>query len=331
MARVRVDILDNGGFTASGDGAEQVIVVNKFSTELAAAIRRATSIAANFGHPIVRLDHFVSALFSIEEIRGKLEDWGYRDADREQREDRFKKLASPGPAIGEPQSATLGPSKRLQAWLIEAETLAGRRAAEHRTTTLEDLFNAVSDTAELSNNAEVRTVHQVLRRYHQPVDVPFTEKALSKLDGLRDGVRVVDDNVERVGAQVSGVNERVRDLSEQVGGVSHQVAYASSQVAQVDSRIVNTDRKIDAIAIDMSTFHRETQSSLGSPKSQGIEEKPSLRPSERFDLHSKIDRLAALLPTEMSVAKSTAGMLMISSILSGLAIGVLVRWQFGVF
>lgn len=226
-----IHVRDNFGWDRRPDPADETIVVNRYSAKMLRVIHRANDIAERHGQHVVRVEHFIDAMFAEPEARARLSELGYGDADEDLRKYRFQLLsrrALTGSAM--PSEARVY-SDQLNLWLKAANEAAGRREPELHTVTIDDFVAALNVDQDLDD--DLRGLQVVWARYR--LDRASTLRA--HLDGRFD-------RVERASKDAR------TDLGTGVQIVAGKVDQVSQQLASVDAHLVRVKQDTGTIRAD---------------------------------------------------------------------------------
>lgn len=214
------------------DPPDDIFVLHPYSALVKGVIYRAHDIAERHGEHIVRVEHFVDALFAEPDARIRLRELGYADDEKELREQRYQLLSRRSFAASVVPTAARGLSDLVKLWLEAAKRAAQKREPELHTVTVDDFVTGLNEDQELES-PDLSKLQTVWARYKLPAVVPIRPHIDARFDH-------VDGAIGRAHADLAG---RIGVVDGKVGGIASQVAGVSAQVAEVkiDTSVIRAD------------------------------------------------------------------------------------------
>ncbi len=315
MGQLIVEIKDNLNYEPRPDGANVPLVVHRYSNIVLGVIKRAMALADEHGHSMVRVEHFITAIFAEPEARARVERLGYTDESDEVRRARLGRFAFPGDTSKREPSTVFNPSRRLSAWFSAALENVQQREPEHLTLIIDDFFWTSRDGLDPPTD-ELRSVQFVLKQYKRNRTQSFQQIAIERLGQI--------DSILTAGRT---------DARRGIGTVSSKVDRISTDLRGV----VSTAAKIELVTLVLHKQLEIEREQTGSQylslhgRSKTINEDTTKITADTAILKSGIANLTTLLPTELGFTRSLYGMVLSFGVITGSCVGLVARWQLGSF
>lgn len=272
--------------------------LNTYSWVVVAAWNRAQSMAADCGHPIVGLHHFISGLFNENDASSQLRAMGYTDDRSDIRQERHRLFGLHKAISIELPLEGLKHSDRLLAWFEAANAIAERREYELRTITVSDFVMAVHPDLVLENDA-LRVVQEILGKYRQNArEIAFTQKVIQSFGSLE---KLARDRFDHVDAVAEANRDQVLTAIQRVDG----------HIGVVDGHVGEVDWKVDAVRADAIKHREESR-------------------AEHLSIKEDTTAIRASLPKELRLARTLMGLGLLLAAFAGSLVGLLARSQYGV-